>query len=55
VYATRGLWSLFIVAWLGPLIGNHERHQSGKGYALRLVGALLLLTAVVFAILGRTA
>ncbi|MFZ4592868.1 MAG: EamA family transporter [Verrucomicrobiaceae bacterium] len=55
VYATRGLWSLFIVAWLGPLIGNHERHQSGNGYALRVVGALLLLTAVVFAILGRTA
>jgi len=40
---------------LGLLIGNHERYQSGKGYALRVVGALLLLTAVVFAILGRTA
>lgn len=53
VYATRGLWSLFIVGWLGPLIGNHERRLSGRGYGLRVLGALLLLTAVVFAILGR--
>jgi uncharacterized membrane protein len=53
VYATRGMWSLMVVAWLGPMLAVHERKQSGKGYGLRVIAALLLLTAVVFAILGR--
>jgi uncharacterized membrane protein len=53
VYATRGLWSLMIVAWMGPLIGNHERKQSGSGYTLRIIAAVLLLIAVVFAVLAR--
>ncbi len=53
VYATRGMWSLMMVAWLGPLIAVHERKQSGRAYALRVIAGLLLLTAVVFAILGK--
>lgn len=54
VYATRGMWSLMIVGWLGPMLAVHERRQSGRGYILRIVAALLLLTAVVFAILGKS-
>lgn len=53
VYATRGLWSLLVVGMLGPLIGNHERRQSGRGYSLRVVAALLLLSAVVFTVLAK--
>lgn len=53
VYATRGMWSLMVVAWLGPLLAVHERKQSGKGYGLRVMAALLLLTAVVFAVVGK--
>lgn len=53
VYATRGLWSLVVVAWLGPLIGNRERHESGHAYGLRILAALLLLAGVIFAVLAR--
>ena len=54
VYATRGLWSLMVVALLGPLIGNRERHESGRVYGVRVFAAVLLLAGVVIAVIGRT-
>lgn len=54
VYATRGLWSLMVVALLGPLIGNRERHESGRAYAIRVIAAALLLASVVIAVIGRS-
>ena len=54
VYATRGLWSLMVVALLGPLIGNRERHESGRAYGVRILAALLLLGGVVVAVTGRS-
>jgi len=54
VYASRGLWSLVVVAMLGSLIGNRERHESGRAYGVRIFAALLLLGGVVIAVIGRS-
>lgn len=53
VYATRGMWSLAVVAVLGPLLGNRERHESGKAYGIRVVAGALLMTGVVCAVMAR--
>jgi len=53
VYATRGMWSLAVVALLGPLLGNRERHESGKAYGIRIVAALLLMAGVICAVISR--
>lgn len=53
VYATRGMWSLAVVAVLGPLLGNRERHESGKAYGIRIVAALLMMTGVICAVISR--
>jgi len=53
VFATRGLWILLMVAMFGPLIGNFERHDSGKAYRIRVVAACLLLLGVLCAVKGR--
>ncbi len=50
IYSTRGLWSIVIVWFLGRHFGIHE-HGIGKRLMLqRFVGAALLFTAVVVAI-----
>lgn len=54
VYATRGLWSLMVVAVLGPMIGNRERHESGRAYGARVLAALLLLAGVLIAVISRS-
>lgn len=53
VYATRGMWSLAVVALLGPLLGNRERHESGKAYGIRIVAALLMMAGVICAVIAR--
>ena len=53
VYATRGMWSLAVVALLGPLLGNRERHESGKAYGIRILAAVLLMAGVVCAVIAR--
>ncbi len=53
VYATRGMWSLAVVALLGPMLGNRERHESGKAYGIRIVAALLLMAGVICAVISR--
>lgn len=54
VYATRGMWSLLIVAFFGPLIGNRERHESGRAYGARVIAGSLLMAGVVCAVLAKT-
>lgn len=53
VYATRGMWSLAVVALLGPLLGNRERHDSGNAYGIRVVAGVLLMAGVVCAVVAR--
>ena len=53
VYATRGMWSLAVVALIGPLLGNRERHESGRAYGIRIIAAMLLLAGVVCAVISR--
>lgn len=53
VYATRGMWSLVVVALLGPLLGNRERHESGRAFRVRIAAAALLMTGVVCAVIAR--
>ncbi len=53
VYATRGMWSLAVVAWLGPLLGNRERQDSGRAYGIRIIAAILLMAGVVCAVISR--
>lgn len=52
-YASRGLWAILIVAWVGPFFGNHERHSSGRAFGWRVAGTMLLTAAVVLAVLAR--
>jgi hypothetical protein len=53
VYATRGMWSLVVVALLGPLLGNLERHESGRAYGIRIAAATLLMAGVACAVIAR--
>jgi drug/metabolite transporter (DMT)-like permease len=53
VYATRGMWSLVVVALLGPMIGNRERHESGSAYGIRIFAAVLLMAGVICAVVAR--
>lgn len=53
VYATRGLWSLAVVALLGPLLGNRERHESGRAYGIRIIAGILLMAGVICAVIAR--
>ncbi len=52
VYGTRGLWAITLVAFLGPLMGNHERRLAKHVFYYRLVGTILLTIAVVIAVLA---
>jgi drug/metabolite transporter (DMT)-like permease len=54
VYATRGIWSLVVVALLGPLLGNRERHESGRAYGIRIIAGALLMAGVICAVIART-
>lgn len=53
VYATRGMWSLAVVALLGPMLGNRERHESGSAYGIRIFAAVLLMAGVICAVISR--
>ena len=54
VYGTRGLCSLALVWFVGRRwFGNEERETAGEAMRLRLVGSLLILSAVVVAVLAR--
>lgn len=54
VYSSHALWSVLLVWAFGRHIGNLE-HTAGRGVMLRrLAGALILLSAIVLIISGRT-
>lgn len=55
VYGTRGLWAIILVAFLGPLMGNHERRLAEHAFHYRLIGTILLTTAVVIAVMAGQA
>lgn len=47
VYATRGIWSLALVWWVGRWMGNTERETVGtRRMVLRSLGGILILSAV---------
>ncbi len=52
-YASRGLWAIVLIGAVGPRFGNHERHGSGKSFAWRVAGTLLLTAAIVLAVVAR--
>jgi drug/metabolite transporter (DMT)-like permease len=52
VYGTRGLWAIILVAFVGPLMGNHERQLAKHVFHYRLIGTILLTIAVVIAVMA---
>ncbi len=54
IYATRGLWSIALVWWIGHRLRNTERHTTGaRTMAMRFLGAAWMLGAVVLAVRER--
>lgn len=53
VYASRGLWAIALVALVGNWFGNTERSSSGKLYIFRVVGTIMLTSAIVLAVVAR--
>ncbi len=52
VYSSRGLWSVLAVWWLGHWFANKERERGVKVLGWRLLGALLLMAAIVLVLRG---
>lgn len=46
LYSSRGLWSVLLVWFLGPLFGNQERDSGSKVMWQRLLGSGMLLVAI---------
>ena len=53
IYNSRGVWSVILVWWLGHWFGNIERGQGKAVMVRRLLGATLLLAAIVITLGGR--
>lgn len=51
-YSARGLWSVLAVWLVGGWFGNQERERGAAVLRGRLVGAALLLAAIVLAVIG---
>lgn len=52
IYTLRGLWAIGAVWLVGRHLGNDERAQAGGGvFGRRLIGATLIIAAVVLAVL----
>ncbi len=49
-YSARGLWSVLAVWWLGHWFENKERERGAGVLRWRLLGALLLLAAIVLVV-----
>jgi drug/metabolite transporter (DMT)-like permease len=50
VYSSRGLWAVVLVWAVGHWFGNRERQAGGAAMASRLVGALLMVLAIVLVV-----
>ena len=53
VYSARGLWSVVVVWAIGHWFGNRERDQGTAVLRSRLLGAALLLGAIVLVVTAR--
>ena len=53
VYNSRGIWSVLLVWLVGHWFGNIEREQGARIMMPRLVGAVLLLSAIILTLLQR--
>jgi drug/metabolite transporter (DMT)-like permease len=52
-YSSRGLWSVVGVWAVGHWFANREQHLGAGVLAWRLVGALMLMLAILMALLGK--
>lgn len=50
LYGTRGLWAIVLVWFTGHWFKNHERHVGPQVIARRLIGASLMLMAIIIVI-----
>jgi drug/metabolite transporter (DMT)-like permease len=53
VYSARGLWSVLAVWWVGHWFGNSERARGASVFRARLLGAALLLAAIVLVVAAK--
>ncbi len=52
VYSTRGLWGVLLVWWIGPLLAVYDLSLTGRTVWFRLLGAVLLLSAILLLLLA---
>ncbi len=55
LYSSRGLWSVVGVWGVGHWFTNREQHLGARVLVWRLIGAILLLAAIVMVLLNRGA
>jgi drug/metabolite transporter (DMT)-like permease len=53
LYSSRGLWSVVAVWLVGHWFGNEERHLPRQILVWRLLGAALLMVAILLVLFGR--
>lgn len=53
VYASRGLWVIFLVLLFGTYLGNREHHDKGRDFLWRVAGTVILTIAIVIAVVDR--
>lgn len=51
IYASRGLWGIMLVWFVGARFGNRERDSGGKVMGRRFAGAMLLVAAIVLVLI----
>jgi len=51
VYNSRGIWSVLLVWLVGPWFGNIEREYGMRVMLTRLIGSMLLLSAIAITLL----
>lgn len=54
VYASRGLWTIVLVVVFGVALGNSEFRDTGRAFLWRVVGTVVLTTAIVIAVIDRS-
>jgi hypothetical protein len=50
VYSSRGLWAVALVWGVGHWFGNQERQAGGAAMGSRLIGAALMVVAIVLVV-----
>lgn len=52
LYSTRGIWGIVLVWFVGHWFGNKEKHVGGPVILRRLIGASLLMMAIIIVLTG---